>query len=693
MKKFYSAAAMLVAMTGMVFSSVSCKKDEPVKNPKVELAEGSASATELSFTVIPSEADECWYLCVEKDGDNVPSVETVMSEGKALEKMETTKVTVSDLTSETEYVVVAAASAKGGKPVVSEPLYMKTAKADSNECSVILTPGEVTETSVSFTVVPMNADKCSYMCMKAEGASVPTAAEIFEKGTALEKMEQYTATVSDLDTETEYLIYTAASVEGGEAVVSEELRMKTKKAEAGQDMSVEIVDVKVTYNSVTFTVVPSNAGGGKYTHYMKTDEFVMPGAVDAYDVYSKGKSLESVSAPQTVTIENLRADTEYYIMAAVESASSYDKVMGYVEIRTEKLPEPEEMPLATFTEASLNVYRKNNYVIEFKDADTQFNLDLIGSLNPSMEPVMEQHEYTYVPDMAGNENEWMISPATTKLTMNGEEYRFVEGKATIEYNVPEYRICGRMITNDNKAFSFEYSGRLPYPVSMTEGEIISEGGRTSMSLKGQYYSASVDFTSEITGEHTVGNGVAATSALSVNDGASYTFKSGNVTVTEDSENVYNVNAEVELESGDMVSVSAERISMVPPVDPGESEIVLTEVSAMGGPDMSGYLASYDITFKNEDWSFYFWIDAPGYYDEIPAGKYIYSSYGGGDISSYRINGPETSYNDIDEGTMNITKDGNIYTVEFEMVRTNGEKFIGKYVGEIECTDMSGGMYN
>lgn len=689
MKRIYSILALSVALAGFFLSSVSCKKEEPEKNPKIELAEGSSTATELSFTVIPMDAEVCRYLCIEKTGDIVPTAEEVMSEGKALEKIENTKIKVTGLKSGTDYVIVAAVSAGRMNPIASKPLFMKTADLKEDECSVSLVPGEVTESSISFTVIPQNADKCSYLYMASKDASEPEPSEIFSKGIPLEKMEPYTATISGLEADTEYFVYAAVSL-GENIAVSDVLKMTTGKFDSTKGLGVKIKDVQVTCNSVTFTVIPENAGGGKYTYYMKTEDFVMPGAVDAHQVYSVGNSLESVSSPQTVTIENLRADTEYYIMVAVESPADYTREMAYEEIRTEKLPVPEELPLVSYTEGVLKVYKNNNYVINLKNSDTEINLDMVGSENPNSGPVVETHEYIYVPDASGSEKEWMIMYSSSSVVIGGEKKTFVDGKVTVSYSVPEYTVKGRMVTEDNKAFNFEYTGKLPYPINLEEGKLVSEGEKMSVSLSGNYYSVKLDFdVQNFIGSHTIGSGIANSSSLSDTKGNINKFRSGDVMVSEYSENVYTIKGNVELENGNLVCFTAERVDMSAPVNPGETVIEFNSAIAEGGPDASGYLSAYDMTLSNGEWSFNFWFETSGNYDEVPVGKLIYSSYGGGEISEYRIKGPETSVTDIDEGQIIISKEGDIYKVDVLMVRAGGEKLIGVYTGKIECTDMSG----
>lgn len=57
---------------------------------------------------------------------------------------------------------------------------------------------------------------------------------------------------------------------------------------------------------------------------------------------------------------------------------------------------------------------------------------------------------------------------------------------------------------------------------------------------------------------------------------------------------------------------------------------------------------------------------------------------------YRITNKSTNetIEDLDEGEMVISLNGSTYEVAIDIVRTNGESFMGKYTGPIVCEDAS-----
>lgn len=76
---------------------------------------GATTASSVSFTVAPQNADKCAYVCLKNvEGIELPDAVSVMAEGRQLEKVETQLVEVKEL--EAEYVVLAAASAGENAP-------------------------------------------------------------------------------------------------------------------------------------------------------------------------------------------------------------------------------------------------------------------------------------------------------------------------------------------------------------------------------------------------------------------------------------------------------------------------------------------------------------------------------------------------------------------------------------------------
>lgn len=83
----------------------------------VVVTPGATTASSVSFTVAPQNADKCAYVCLKNvEGIELPDAVSVMAEGRQLEKVETQLVEVKELEAEAEYVVLAAASAGENAP-------------------------------------------------------------------------------------------------------------------------------------------------------------------------------------------------------------------------------------------------------------------------------------------------------------------------------------------------------------------------------------------------------------------------------------------------------------------------------------------------------------------------------------------------------------------------------------------------
>ena len=78
------------------------------------------------------------------------------------------------------------------------------------EPEVTLTAGAATETSVSFTVTPVHADRCAWT-YGLKGDAAPDAAAIFANGTAVSADQPSDVTIPDLTPGTTYVAYAVAA--------------------------------------------------------------------------------------------------------------------------------------------------------------------------------------------------------------------------------------------------------------------------------------------------------------------------------------------------------------------------------------------------------------------------------------------------------------------------------------------------
>ena len=178
--------------------------------------------------------------------------------------------------------------------------------------TVTVAAGDVTTSSVTFTVTSENATAVAYVCV--EGAA-PTAESVLQSGTAVEANTTATVTVSDLKDGVAYTVVAAAMNELG-AVLSNVETMTTTEIPANPQVSVAEVEASDKY--FIFTVTPSDAAKCAYKVYAEGE------TATADDVLANGTEVSATSETE-VTIEGLE-DGTYFVVAAVEKRDK--KVMS-----------------------------------------------------------------------------------------------------------------------------------------------------------------------------------------------------------------------------------------------------------------------------------------------------------------------------------------------------------------------------
>ena len=204
MKKILSF--VLIAFS---FLLVSCGEDKPVNTDKltVNVTPGVADLQEITFTVTSKNAEACAWLCVAK-GQTVPSGTDIMSKGKVTFANTSTEIKVSDLAYETTYVIVAAAMS-GDDIVTSEPVEMTTLPRPI-EPAVTLSAGNAVGDTYTFTITPVDAEKCAYKVYGKDETC--TVEDVLSTGTEV-AVEEAEITIDDLE-DGEY--YVVAAVQYGE---------------------------------------------------------------------------------------------------------------------------------------------------------------------------------------------------------------------------------------------------------------------------------------------------------------------------------------------------------------------------------------------------------------------------------------------------------------------------------------------
>ena len=530
------------------------------------------------------------------------------------------------------------------------------------EPSVILTEGPVSQTSISFTIIPENAEECAYLITeKEDGAEVPDAETIFKDGELLEEIKSQLIEKDGMEAGTEYVV-TAAVRNQDLTAVSEQLILKTDSIAQGTTMEVTISDVSATTSTITFTVTCANAGKAAYDVVEKGVEEHTPA-----DVMYKGNEIPT-QEPQTITVEGKKDNTTYVIYAVVEAADSYDRVMDTYEITTEKLPDPEETDVETFSDGTLNVYGSGrNYVIETTNDSYQLKLDFYCDNANAYLSYVASHEYTY--EKTGSTADWAIGTLTSITDLSsGSRLELEKGSFTSAMENGEYTIEGQFVTTDNVEFKFKITGSLQFNINAyypSATASMTEDGISILFNLEDYTLSLLTQSQTVAGTYTVGGNILSESAFSiVSNTETFGLTDGNITIEDKGDDYYNVTASLVLEGGYPVAFKAEYLKIDAPDTPEDSDVIeFTSAEAQAYNDNTGYLTLYTIILENDEWNAQIeFAESLGEYDELPDGKWLYSSYvegGDGMITQYRITNKSNNQQitDLDEGNMIISRNG------------------------------------
>lgn len=203
---------------------VACTPNEEVKQkaPTITLEKGTATATTLSFKASMTDTTEAAYKVI-KDGDAMPTLEAILSEGVAIDtNSSTSDVTATELEPGTKYQIIAAAK-NSAKSVGSNTLYMETLTL--GEVSVSAEIVQLDHEKMNFRVKAENATKIAYLVLYAS-KEAPDASYILLNGEEIPVDSNESVEVTSLECAKEYQLLVAAEGDSGVAM-AEPLKFTT----------------------------------------------------------------------------------------------------------------------------------------------------------------------------------------------------------------------------------------------------------------------------------------------------------------------------------------------------------------------------------------------------------------------------------------------------------------------------------
>lgn len=211
----------------LVLATIACEKEptnkpnEQEKEPTLSVEISEVSATSFSFIIEATDAQNIKYIVTE--GSVAPDAEEVIAKGTTTEAG---KITCSELTPDTDYAVAVVAINIKKQAYISTGV--KTEDIPMPEVTVSLREGSIAEHSFSFFITSTEADVLKWVCIE-DGSRDVTAAQVIANGTVAEANVESEVVVDNLEPNTSYAVYAAATcdIEGFEPVISEKLVIKT----------------------------------------------------------------------------------------------------------------------------------------------------------------------------------------------------------------------------------------------------------------------------------------------------------------------------------------------------------------------------------------------------------------------------------------------------------------------------------
>lgn len=419
-----------LSMLALAVSFTACDNDDPeevveVPAPVVSLTAGEAGETTLAFTLKTEKAKEAAWICVEK-GATV-SAQQVLTDGQAVDANKTLELVAENLTAETEYVIYGAAK-NGTKLTLSNPLEMKTLEAvePTPEPSVTLKAGEITESSVAFTVTSENAEEVKWQIV-AKGTTLK-AEDVLANGETAEANTAAECVAEELTPETEYDIYAAAKA-GDKMVLSQVLSVKTLKSGdtpvTVPTVSVAAVNEKTTTSTVTFTITSENAEEVKYA-VLPEMALAAFGEITAEMIYNQ--SLGEVEPNTTVEVtESVHMEDTLFLVYAVAKAGEQLVLSEKVEITTLSNgggtgDDPIELATPVYASMTLTQGEIDKYNFNVADEMGAVTLQFDLYTEAGLKGRIPESEYPFAGAEAG-----MIDLSTLNLFVDGIKEPIVEG--------------------------------------------------------------------------------------------------------------------------------------------------------------------------------------------------------------------------------------------------------------------------
>ena len=582
------------------------------------------------------------------------------------------------------------------------------------EPSVTVTAGVAAETTLSFTITPENAEQCAYICVE-KTQTVPAAEEILASaGTQVSAAEATTVEVTDLAPETEYVIVAAAS-DGKKAVLSESITMTTLEkgavaiafdtASAGVytgNATLVFTEATDTYQlSLDFYYDSSSRvlPAGTYT----IGSGSAPGMVDNNPSYTflwlkkEGETpLPIASGTVTVAIDENNA----YDIAAVLVTDQGEFTATY-KGDIEGISFVYDITSSAAKRIEPNNELPGEYYLKLNDADWKFEMVLDLYADPTS-TTLPAGTYT----VGADKTPGTVGPASCiDIYSPYSNDRFSEGTVVVTKEGNTYTLDMNLVGESGLEFSGTFTGeiadmeRAPKVTEIAMDKAVAGvyTGNATITFTEQTnaYQLSLDFYYDSSsrvlpaGTYTIGSG--STPGM-IDNTLSYTYLwlrnesqtplalSGTVTVAIVND-AYDIVAELTTDQGDF------KVTYKGDIEGISFTYDITSAAAKRIEPNNELPGEYYLKLNDADWKFEMVLDLYAATDSttLPEGTYTVGADKTpgtiGPASGIDIYSPYSN-DRFSEGTVVVTKAGNVYTLDMNLVGESGLKLSGTFTGEI-----------
>ncbi len=297
------------------------------------------------------------------------------------------------------------------EPVVKDP-------------SILVTAGSVTETTISFTVTPTDAEEVRYACVeKTEDFVAPEYVDVHATGTQIDNKAASNQKVENLKPGTTYVVLAVAS--GNKKIVGQTIEMTTSEEPVTVAVAIEAGEVKPL--SLEFTVTPTDA---TKLHWAAYEKGMNAPVVD--EVLENGNALEADKA-NTVLIREVKPATTYVIMAV--AADDKHTVYEEIEIST---PEANIAFDAAYKLADKSSADRNPY-LQFTCEDYVFEFDFYHVDTPCAYLPAGTYTYSAEGDSGVFSAYSQIKYKENGSTLDTPKLKFAAGTVTVEIVEKSYK--------------------------------------------------------------------------------------------------------------------------------------------------------------------------------------------------------------------------------------------------------------